>query len=92
MTGRRFVLWSTAIALLAGGALIVPAEGSDESGASADVTYEYDWATINAHRRSDENHAKAWTEDHFNIRSTGSELTIRWRSSTCSWPEVTFRT
>ena len=45
MTGRRFVLWSTAIALLVGGALIVPAEGSDESGASADVTYEYDWAT-----------------------------------------------
>ena len=67
MTGRRFVLWSTAIALLVGGALIAPAEGSDESGASADVTYEYDWVTWNAHRRSDENHAKAWAEDHFNI-------------------------
>ena len=68
MTGRRFVLWSTAIALLVGGALIVPAEGSDESGASADVTYEYDWATGNAHRRSDGNHAKAWAEDHFDIK------------------------
>ena len=58
---------SIVMLLLVGVAFTVSAAGTQQA-VSADVVYEYDWATANNHRRIEDNACKKWTEEHFNIK------------------------
>lgn len=65
MKRRRLV--SVVALLLVGVAFTVSATPQQET-TGADQIFEYNWATVNNHRRSDDNFAKQWTEEHFNIK------------------------
>lgn len=63
--------WSTVCFLLIVAEVFsatIYAAGSEEvADASAAQVYEYNWATMNAHTRADDNYSKQWVEQKYNV-------------------------